>query len=405
MPEEQNNARSKDNSNKSNPDGDNNLKKPEEKAQNGATRLQLDQVMKSMFSVSPGVMIKMLNSLFEENYPPEDTEITLTNNEFVLEYRGYDIIRGDLFVKLETECRKPNHYHIDFQTLYDREMIIRMFAYGLSKARELSNNQHSPADSTTIYIPRQLVIYMEQHKNIKDKLALKIVFPDGEEKMHEVAVMKYWQYRAADLVEKELYPLLPLQLFSLRHKLKRLNNRNNVSPEELQEALTEIKDLITEVGEESRHLHDCKLISGEDLHKILLAMHNLFAYLNENYGNNEQLNKEVGKMLKTLIDPAVEEKGRKEGIEIGREEGRVEGREEGIEKGIEEGMEKGMEEGREEMKAGIHELLSEFSDYPQYKAELSSRLCEIKELSKVKELFMTAARVNSAKEFFCQLNQ
>jgi hypothetical protein len=383
VPEEQNNAHSKSSSNK----GKGNLNKTKEKGQGGATRLQLDQIMKSMFSVSPGVMIKMLNSLFKENYPPEDTEITLTNNEFILEYKGYDIIRGDLFVKLQTGCQKPNHYHIDFQTLYDREMIIRMFAYGLSKARELSNNQHSSADSATIYIPRQLVIYMEQHGNIEDKLALKIVFPDGEVKIHEVAVMKYWQYKAADLVEKELYPLLPLQLFRLRHKLKLLSNREIVSTEEMQETLTEIKDLITEVGEESRRLHDRKTISGEDHYKILLAVHHLFAYLNENYGNNEQLNKEVGKMLKTLIDPAVEEKGRIQGIEIGREEGR----------------EEGLEIGREEIKSGIHELLSDFGDYTQYKGELSIRLCDIKDLSKMKELFMTAARVKSAKEFIDRL--
>jgi hypothetical protein len=95
--------------------------------------------------------------------------------------------------------------------------------------------------------------------------------------------------------------------------------------------------------------------------------------------DNEQLNKEVGKMLKTLIDPAVEEKGRIQGIEIGREEG------------------------REEIKAGIHELLSDFGDYTQYKGELSSRLCDIKDLSKMKELFMTAARVKSAKEFIDRL--
>jgi hypothetical protein len=391
VPEEQNNAHRKSSSNK----GKGNLNKTKEKGQGGATRLQLDQIMKSMFSVSPGVMIKMLNSLFKENYPPEDTEITLTNNEFILEYKGYDIIRGDLFVKLQTGCQKPNHYHIDFQTLYDREMIIRMFAYGLSKARELSNNQHSSADSATIYIPRQLVIYMEQHGNIEDKLALKIVFPDGEVKIHEVAVMKYWQYKAADLVEKELYPLLPLQLFRLRHKLKLLSNREIVSTEEMQETLTEIKDLITEVGEESRRLHDRKTISGEDHYKILLAVHHLFAYLNENYGNNEQLNKEVGKMLKTLIDPAVEEKGRIQGIEIGREEGR--------EEGLEIGREEGLEIGREEIKSGIHELLSDFGDYTQYKGELSSRLCDIKDLSKMKELFMTAARVKSAKEFIDRL--
>ncbi len=65
-----------------------------EKNQTGKLRLQLDEIMKNMFSVSNAVLIRMLNSLFEEDYDPENTEISLTNNEFVLEYRGYDIIKG-----------------------------------------------------------------------------------------------------------------------------------------------------------------------------------------------------------------------------------------------------------------------------------------------------------------------
>ncbi len=58
-------------------------------------RFQLDQIMKSMFSLSAKVVITMLNSLFDEDYDPENTEVSLTNNEFVLEYNDYDIIRGD----------------------------------------------------------------------------------------------------------------------------------------------------------------------------------------------------------------------------------------------------------------------------------------------------------------------
>ncbi len=80
------------------------------------------------------------------------------------------------------------------------------------------------------------------------------------------------------------------------------------------EILVEIKKLINEVGAESRRLLDQNEISGEDHHKILLAMNNLFAYLNAKYGNNEHLSEEVGKMIKSLIDPAVKEEGLKDNI-------------------------------------------------------------------------------------------
>ncbi len=348
-----------------------------EKNQTGKLRLQLDEIMKNMFSVSNAVLIRMLNSLFEEDYDPENTEISLTNNEFVLEYRGYDIIKGDVFLRLQKAHKKAYHYHIDFQTLYDRDMVIRMFAYGLSKARELTQDgcqaqeRDQAQDETKIYIPRQLVIYMEEHREIKDKLTLTIVFPGGDEKKYEVAVMKYWQYKTADLVEKALYPLLPLQLFTLRHKLKRLKVSKSKDAEVAQVIIDEIKAIIIEVGAESRRLYDNRAITGEDYHKILLAMQNLFTYLNRKYGNIEQLNKEVGEMIKTLYDPEVAERGK----EIAREED------------------------RQAMKEGIHDFLSSLSDYDEYRDSVSGKLDKIKDIKKLIALIAAAGRVTSVEEF------
>ena len=343
----------------------------DEKKKTVKLRLQLDEIMKNMFSLSKDVLIRMLNSLFEENYEPENTEISLTNNEFVLEYRGYDIIKGDVFLRLQQAQQKPNHYHIDFQTLYDRDMIIRMFAYGLSKARELTHDGRQTQEQSKIYIPRQLVIYMEEHREIKDKLTLTIVFPDGEEKNHDVAVMKYWQYKTADLVAKELYPLLPLQLFTLRHKLKRLKDSRGEGTEATREALDEIKVIINEVGAESQRLYDQKAITGEDYHQILLAMQNLFNYLNRKFGNIEHLNKEVGEMIKTLYDPKVAERAR--------------------------------DEGRDAMREAILDFLSSFSDYDEYKDDVAGKLDEIKNFSRLKELIKALAKVTSVKEFMDQL--
>ncbi|MCT4507669.1 MAG: hypothetical protein N4A48_02720 [Tepidibacter sp.] len=36
-------------------------------------------------------------------------------------------------------------------------------------------------DETVIYIPKQLVIFIEQNRNIKHELKMKLVFPDGQE--------------------------------------------------------------------------------------------------------------------------------------------------------------------------------------------------------------------------------
>lgn len=143
-------------------------------------RVQLDQVMKSLFGVSPRVLVNMLNSLFKEDYDPEQTGVVLTNNEFVQGYEDYDVLRGDVFFRLQDQQERPHQYHIDFQATYDDNMVIRMFEYGLSKAREVAGLEKAgDSGEATIYMPRQLVIYVEAHRDIKDQLRLRIVFPGG----------------------------------------------------------------------------------------------------------------------------------------------------------------------------------------------------------------------------------
>jgi len=165
--------------------------------------------------------------------------------------------------------------------------------------------------------------------------------------------------------------LLPLQLFTLRHKLKRLKDSRGEGAEATREALDEIKVIIKEVGAESQRLYDQKAITGEDYHQILLAMQNLFNYLNRKFGNIEHLNKEVGEMIKTLYDPKVEERGK----EIARQEGRI------------------------AMREAILDFLSSFSDYDEYKDVVAGKLDEIKDFSRLKELIKALAKVTSVKEF------
>ena len=48
---------------------------------------------------------------------------------------------------------------------------------------------------------------------------------------------------------------------------------------------------------------------GGDFHSMLLAIQNLIEYLNRNYIDDENLEKEVNIMTKSLYDPEVEKKG------------------------------------------------------------------------------------------------
>ena len=193
-------------------------------------RVKLDQILKSLFNVSRKVLIEMMNSLFKEDYDLENTEITFENNEFVTD--DYDIIRGDLFLKISKE-KKPYHYHIELQTKNDETMIIRMFEYGFKKAKEISRN----SEETVIYIPKQLVIFIEENKNIKNELKMKLIFPDKQEVNYIVPVLKCWEYDDKRIIEEKMYPLLPLQIFKLRYKMESIKRSRENDKSELTKAI------------------------------------------------------------------------------------------------------------------------------------------------------------------------
>ena len=75
-------------------------------------------------------------------------------------------------------------------------MVIRMFEYGFKKAKELARYSGDDPEEIVIFIPKQLVIFVEENRNIKDELKMKLVFPDGQEVKYIVPTMKYWEYSA-----------------------------------------------------------------------------------------------------------------------------------------------------------------------------------------------------------------
>ena len=286
-------------------------------------KVKLDEVLKFLFSTSNKVLVKLLNGIFEENFNVDEVELTVSNNEFVEDDLG--ILRGDMFFDILNKNSDKVSYHIEFQTKNDNTMVIRMFEYGFRKGKEQERSINKVKEDTrTIYFPKQKVIFFEENKNIKDELKLRIVFPNAQEITYTVSVMKYWEYSDEELREKKMYPLIPLQLFNLRKRLEKAHNKNDI--EKIKEISFIAKELANKLAKESAVLFEEDEILGEDFNKMLLAIQNLIEYLNRNYINDDNIEKEVSTMTKTLYDPEVERRG--------------------VEKGIEKGIEKGVKEGK-----------------------------------------------------------
>jgi len=288
-------------------------------------KIKLDQMMKVLFKLSKRVMVNLLNALFNEDYDYTKVSIEYSNSEFVDD--DFDRLYGDIFITVRTE-NKSFSYHIEFQTLNDNSMAIRMFRYGFEKAVERAGD--STNEEITLYYPKQLVIFLEENKNVKDELYFKLRLPDGQEIRFGVPVLKYWEYSAEDLKDKKMYALLPLQVFKSRKRVKTIYNNDNISYEDKGKLINiEFKKLIEVVKATINvldELYNSHEIIGTDLEKILRVLKNISEYLYNKYGEYSSVSKEVDIMVTTLYNPIVAEEAKRKGIE------------EGIEKGIEKGI-------------------------------------------------------------------
>jgi len=148
-----------------------------------------------------------------ENYDPEEVIIERLDPNFIKENLDYEIIKADIVLKIN-----GIKYHIEFQTLNDQTMEIRLFEYGFYLAKQDAVVEDG---MMTIRIPSQAVIFIEENNNIRDQ-RMRIIFSNGEEMIYDVETVRFWEYSLPELREKKMYNLLPLIIFKHRKILKNL---------------------------------------------------------------------------------------------------------------------------------------------------------------------------------------
>jgi len=174
-------------------------------------------------------------------------------------------------------------------------------------------------------LPKSIVIHIEKSGTIPDSYKVDIIDikDDGsQEIIHRVVpVIKYWKFTDKDLIERKLYPLLPLQVFLLRSKLKKF--AKETLSKDKQKVIQEIKDLTEKIITEAKNLAEQGKINKGDDDKIITALAKLIDYLNKQYKFDENLNQEVDTVIKSVFE-TLKEESKAEGKAEGREESKEE---------------------------------------------------------------------------------
>ncbi|WP_297636529.1 Rpn family recombination-promoting nuclease/putative transposase [uncultured Clostridium sp.] len=276
--------------------------------------VRLDEILKFSTTVSKGVLLKFLNSIFNEKFELNQVQITVSNNEFITE--DLEKLRADVFFRIQDiKNFEKTNFHIEFQTLNDKTMVFRMLEYGFKKSLEERRLD-------TIIFPKQHVIFIEKNNKIPEKLELKIRFPKEQIVKYEVPIMKYWEYDDKAIIENKMYPLLPLQLFLLRKELARNFKNGNLKNKEV--FIEKIKEKTEKLARKATELFQKGEILGEDYDKILVMIDYLISYLNKKYIYDEKIEEEIKVLNRTYLDTEAVEIGIQKGIEKGARKKQIE---------------------------------------------------------------------------------
>ncbi len=134
--------------------------------------IRLDHIMRTLFRLSKRTVVRLINGLFHESFRVEEVKLRYANSRFITDRLG--TVEGDAFLTVEVEVSGiQKEFHVEFQTLNDSAMAVRMFEYGFRHALEHYRSA-STAQTETIdlFFPRQLVIFLEENERIGETVEL-----------------------------------------------------------------------------------------------------------------------------------------------------------------------------------------------------------------------------------------
>lgn len=162
-----------------------------------------DDVFRTLIEKMPHLVIPLLNEIFHTSYP-ENIKILQKRNEHQTN-SGEIITDSHLLIADKT-------YHIECQSTYDTEMVIRMIEYDFSISLESIQKE---SGRYCMYFPHSCILYLRGNKP-EELLSVEMVLPDGTTTNYTAPAVYVGHYTKEELLQKRLFFLLPF--FILRYE-------------------------------------------------------------------------------------------------------------------------------------------------------------------------------------------
>lgn len=183
-----------------------------------------DRVFKKTISLSSKAVLRMINSMFEKDYPM-DSDVT---------YNWTDLIKDDLRRILADTIITVNgtdRYHFEAQMSDDKSIVFRMMDYGFMNAKQVwERNLYSENNYSNVRLsfPKQRVIYLYHENPIPDELTISIEFEDQGEFLYRIKTVDFLNESIEDINNKNMIILIPFALLKLRKTFYEVRSQENI---------------------------------------------------------------------------------------------------------------------------------------------------------------------------------
>lgn len=138
------------------------------------SRALIDETARFLFDAPNQALIDFISHIFSIPMDKKTAQITRVSSEYI-SHPGFSRHLPDIVLEVHDGTGTDPLFHIEIQTGHDGMMDLRMVKYGYLIGA--SRSQMDPDETRIISIPHQVVLYLKEHKRIRNELKAKIIFP------------------------------------------------------------------------------------------------------------------------------------------------------------------------------------------------------------------------------------
>lgn len=252
-----------------------------------------DDVFRTMLERMPGLIIPVINEVFQTAYSEEEKVEQYRNEHHTL---SGEVIT-DSYLGIGGRL-----YHVECQSTRDNRMSIRMIEYDFAMALECAEET---GDTYEINFPHSCVLYLRHDKNTPEHLKVRVNMPDGAQVVYQVPAVKVQDYTRDDIFEKKLLFFLPFYI--MRHEKELPGIGKN--PQQLEKLVGEFEDI---------RIRLAGMLVGENKGELYVRLVELIKQISDYMLQREKTAQERigevmgGKVLELEVDKIIEGRQRAE---------------------------------------------------------------------------------------------